>query len=393
MRRRVICVVLSASWVLGILAAEAIGAPQRKSRAQVAKEAVYRSLPVDDMIRQAAENVSRRYNLNPQQTQFTEDMMNKRVTRFLDEHEDEIWPIIRDMARYRNPKNRMDARTARRLGKAIKPIFVEAQKAILEANGEWREILSDEQKKLHDHDLAEMDRTFRDMDERFGNWSRGQVGRHQGIFPPQREDNPPVNPKMPSKISADRVISGSLEWWDGYVESFIKNYELDAGQITTARSILKELKERAAAYQETHKDDLARVEAELAAARKANDPDKINRAEQEFRKLKSFMEPLFEELKTRLSKIPRPAQRQKFESKIKDFRWANRTPDKPDVFKPEPAASATTTAPAKQADPKPELAEPKPQPKAGDTKPEPAPKKPEPETPAEVSEKKAPANT
>ena len=365
-----------------MLGPEAIGAPKKKSQAQTAKEAVYRTLPVDDMIRQAAENVSRRYNLNPYQTQFTEDMMVKRVTRFLNEHEDEIWPIIRDMARYRNPRNRMDARTARRLGKAIKPIFVEAQKAILDANGEWRDILSDEQKKLHDHDLAEMDKTFGDMDDRFANWSRGQVGTHQGIFPPKREDKPPVNPKMPTKISADRVISGSLEWWDGYVESFIKNYELDAGQIATARSILKELKGRAAAYQETHKDDFARVEGELAAARKANDPDKINRAEQEFRKLKSFMEPLFEELKTRLAKIPRPAQRQKFESKIKDFRWANRTPDKPDVFKPEPAASATTSAPAKQAEPE-----------SDETKAKPAPKKPKPETPSEVSEKKAPANT
>ena len=113
-----------------MLGPEAIGAPKKKSQAQTAKEAVYRTLPVDDMIRQAAENVSRRYNLNPYQTQFTEDMMVKRVTRFLNEHEDEIWPIIRDMARYRNPRNRMDARTARRLGKAIKPIFVEADREV-----------------------------------------------------------------------------------------------------------------------------------------------------------------------------------------------------------------------------------------------------------------------
>jgi len=336
--------------------------PKDGKRTGSARDEVNAFFPVDPMIRQAADNVSRRYNLNREQTQFTHDMMAKRVNKFLEEHEDEIWPIIRDMSRYQNPKKKMDAATAQRLGKAVQPLFAKAQESILEANGEWREVLSADQRKLHDYDLGEMDKTFKDMGNRFDGWSRGQVSDHQGIFPPERADSPPVKPSMPKTddASAERVIKAKEEWWDGYVNNFIKDFELDEGQITSARSILKELKDRAMAYRTSHREDFERIEQKIETARKAREIDKLNQAMDEQRQLNSLVAQLFKELKDRLDAIPRPAQREKYEQSKKEFRWADRqavpspasgpasTDKRPDT---QPGQSTPQTQPAAESRP------------------------------------------
>ncbi|MBN1513917.1 MAG: hypothetical protein JXB13_18010 [Phycisphaerae bacterium] len=315
--------------------------------AEKARDYVYRSWPVDDMIRQAAENVARRYNLNPEQTAFTRDMMAKRVNAFLRDNEDQIWPVLRDMMRYQNPNRKMDAQTAQRLGRAIRPIFEEAQREILAANSEWRDILSDEQKELHDYDRKQMDKTFQDMDNRFAGWANGKVDNQQGIFPAERPDTPPVNPRQPkpTEISAAKVLGTSLEWWDGYVQAFIENYELDEGQINAAKSILKELKERASAHEKSHAAELKAVEDKIRDARRAKDVKKLDAAMTEKRQASQYKVQLFEELKTRLDTIPRPAQKQKYAEKIKSFRWKNR-PGFPDEPAAEPTSRPATTTPA-----------------------------------------------
>ncbi len=325
MSRRILLATLSVLVVLTVVVTDGNAqSPKRKSRS--ARDEMYRTLPVDDMIRQAAENVSRRYNLNGDQAQFTQDMMAARVYKFLDEHEDEIWPIIRDMSRYQNPNKRLPPKAAKRMGKALKPLFLEARAAILEANSEWREILSPEQKRLHDHDLNEMQHSFKELDDRFTNWSEGKVTDEQGIFPSEREDRPPVDPKMPAlkQSSADRAREMNVEWWDGYVGGFIEDYELDDGQVTTARSILKELKQRAEAQKAARKADYERVQQKLDEATRAKDLDKLHAAEAEKAELNAFLPVLFKELKKRLDTIPRTAQREKFKAKQKNFKWDHR---------------------------------------------------------------------
>jgi hypothetical protein len=340
--RWLLCVTLVITW-----ACAAIPSPARGDdpEAEKARDEVYRMLPVDSMIRQAAENVSRRYNLNEEQTRFTHDMMVKRVTKFLEEHEDELWPLVRELVRHQQQGKALDADTARRLGKIAQPIFEEAREAILEANEEWRDILNDQQKLLHDYDLQEMGRTFGDMEQRFDQWEQGRAEANQGIFPEPRVDQPPiVNPPAPEegKSTTARVIRQKEEWWDGYVEGFIKDYELDEGQITTARSILKEMKERAAAYRRAHKAEFDETEKKAADALKAADRQKHRAAIEEERKLSQPIGEMFGELKERLDKIPRPAQREAYEAQ----RQAARPRKTPPTTTRAAAEQTPTTQPA-----------------------------------------------
>ena len=81
-----------------------------------AKAEAYKMWDIDSMIHQAADNVSRRYNLNPQQADYTKKMMIERVTRFLEENQDQIWPLVRDLARFQLTGSAPDENTAKRIG-------------------------------------------------------------------------------------------------------------------------------------------------------------------------------------------------------------------------------------------------------------------------------------
>jgi len=120
---------------------------------------------------------------------------------------------------------------------------------------------------------------------------------------------------------------------------------LEEGQINAARSILKELKERASAYEKSHAAELKAVEEKIQAARRAKDVKKLDAAMAEKRQASQYKVQLFEELKTRLDTIPRLAQKQKYAEKIKEFRWKNR-PGFPDEPVAESASPPPTTAPA-----------------------------------------------
>jgi hypothetical protein len=80
--------------------------------------------------------------------------------------------------------------------------------------------------------------------------------------------------------------------WEDYVRSFIALYQLDPGQVTAAESILAELLARAADYVRAHHAELV----EVPRAQRGTD--------ERYAEVRG----LFEELRTRLLRIPREAQ-------------------------------------------------------------------------------------
>jgi len=87
--------------------------------------------------------------------------------------------------------------------------------------------------------------------------------------------------------------------WDRYVEMFIRRFELDASQQSTARSILRDLKEQRDAYQKNHQDA-------FDAARQIE--DRRQRYEK-YRELNEPIDSLYEELQRRLDQIPTAIQK------------------------------------------------------------------------------------
>jgi hypothetical protein len=303
----------------GLLAASAARASDStdNSKSQLSRQVPGAEASIEMICEQAVKNISMRYNLNDAQTAQTNALMKREVDKFLREHEDEIWPLMRSMlATQLAAKPPDDPAELKRLGKAARPIVQMAKDAIFSANEEWRQILTPEQKRVHDFDLAEMEKTFEKIDQNFSAWAEG-VPRDNPLFPPagQIPEGSPPRPPRPAAGLPPRVDTPNLSIFDTFVEEFIKDYKLNEGQIDTARSILKEFKAKATVITSAKKEDFARIAKEREAATKKVDRAKIAELEKEYKKLLDPVYQLFGQMEERLKGLLNSAQLEQYAAK------------------------------------------------------------------------------
>lgn len=272
---------------------------------------------IDKIMDRAVRNMAARYNLNDAQTVETKKLMEREVYRFLREHEEVVWPVIRKLLIHQlqppeDQKQRME------LGKAARPLLEAAQEAIFDANKLWREYLTDEQKRVHDFDLEEMRKTFKKMDENFEHMARGEPSDDR-IFPqPELGGQPPRPPKpegpdlptprwefLPNKIFATLV------------ERFIKEYELDDGQITSARSILEEFKAKANDFRARNQSAFAKIAEQQEEALTDHDIPGIKKAHASRKKLLGPVYGLVGEMNGRLKGLLTTAQIERHKEQAK----------------------------------------------------------------------------
>ncbi len=274
---------------------------------------------IGGMINQAVRNISARYNLNQEQNQVTQRMMEEGVSNFLAQHADEIYPLIRDLTRAKLNGHNLTEAERRRIGQAAKPLVDAARAEILRYNAEWGNILSPEQKRLHEWDLREMEGQFELIHENFEKMKQGEAVDNP-IFPaPKVKTEEPPRPSQPLEGTIPYVppmvekAPKEEDVFESYVRKFIEDYKLDAAQKATALSILKEYKAFADAYRKVKKDDFERVQKSAEQARNDHAIEKLKAAEKELDQLNQRITQLFEEMKQRLGKIPRESQKRAYE--------------------------------------------------------------------------------
>ncbi|MCB9850599.1 MAG: hypothetical protein H6817_07825 [Phycisphaerales bacterium] len=274
---------------------------------------------VDQLMNRAAENISKRYNLNEKQRKDTHEMLTREVTKFLNEHED-IWPLVRDLARYQQMGEQPDGKIGAKLATKVLPLLREIEDTIVEANERWRDILTDEQKRLHDYDLEDMAKTFAKMNDNYRQLAEGGDGEFR-VFPePNRSEGQPKMPPRPSQnynpappMAIQREVPQE-HMWERYVREFRQDYRLDDDQSEAALSILKECMQRAEDYRKSKRAEFAQVEERLRDANRADLSPEARTAKtrvwvQIERALNKPIVDLFQELKDRLEPIPTEAQR------------------------------------------------------------------------------------
>lgn len=255
---------------------------------------------IEKIIEAAVHNIATRYTLNEAQTRETDALMKREVHKFLKEHEAEVWPVIRDVLASKlgaNPPS--DAAELKRIGDAARPLTKLAKEAIFQANAEWRTYLTAEQQRMHDFDMAEMEKTFQDIDRNFADWAEGKP-TGKGVFPTR--DSVRGGPPIPPKPAQDGLPFGdfSIGFFETFVEQFIKDYLLDEGQIDSARSILKEFKDKANDFKKNNKADLVRLAAATKGAMQQRDMKRRAEVDAERKKLLEPVYELFAQMETRL---------------------------------------------------------------------------------------------
>lgn len=303
--------------VAAVLACAVAAAAEQERRAQTTQPAVQESPPdqresnplglwnVEMMMEQATRGISQRYHLDEAQQRFTREFMKQRVKEYLAEWETETRAVLKELLLIQMRGEVPPVEKIRSLGERGERVLHAAKKAILDANMEWRNILDEEQKKIHDIDLRQMDIIFATLQKKCdrwkeGRWEPGDFGQRR---PATASSEPPPNPPA-------HITRNPEDFWDIHVRNFIRQYELDAEQQTAAWAILKDCKEKAAQHRLKNKEEYDRLDAMIKEVRR--DPSRkaeYIRLVKQRNKLDQSIYALFDELKARLEEIPRPAQR------------------------------------------------------------------------------------
>lgn len=299
------------------------------------------------MINAYVRAMAQAYKLTEKQEEYTRELMNKRVKQFLKDYEKDARMLLSEYLEYRMKAEVPSAQAARDFARRAQPLLPILRQEIIDGNMQWRRILNEEQLKQHDRDLDILNRQFDTFDQMMTRWSNGEV-RPLDLGISQR-----------NRPFAVRKVEDAM---GTYVNNFIARYGLDEGQQQTARSILREAREEAARYRDSHKEEFAELEArqkELIASDPKSD-EEVKRAKEEGRKLterqaeleKPLNEELFARFKERLETIPTADQRAAYEARqsaIKE-RLANlrsKVPStRPAATRPATTEPTADTAPA-----------------------------------------------
>jgi hypothetical protein len=227
---------------------------------------------VEQMMEDAVIQISRRYNLNDAQTEYTRLLLTERTLAFLEVHEADVRTLLRESIDLRLGKMASTPGALKDWAERAMPIYKAAEDAILQGNEEWREILDPEQIKIHDGDLAAMRTNFNNVTNMLSGWKSGagpnsataQAGRPQGtgLAGGGDADNQAARVSNPPQS----VVRQNMEdVWETYVKRFITIYQLDDKQANAAlEGIYQDIHQQAVKYRETNKakfEDLERGEA------------------------------------------------------------------------------------------------------------------------------------
>ncbi len=308
---------VSKSLYLVLIGCLSLGAAPVKAQ-QSERKAPWELWPTDKMIEMACDQIGRRYNLTPEQDEYTRALMSQRVKRFLATYEGEIRSLLKEAWTLRLRRETPTTETARTWAERAAPIFKAAKKEILEGNQEWREVLNEQQQRIHDVDMRVMDANFRVTSQRLDRWRGGGFDESRdwarggflgAIARPQRPTSPP-------KLRDRGLPRVQEDYWEQYVRRFIQNYKLDESQTQAAQSILSECKQRAKEYRQGRKEQFEKANTKYreALAATPRNVESIREARRQVSELNRPIKELFRELRDRLDGIPTAAQKQAYDS-------------------------------------------------------------------------------
>lgn len=174
-------------------------------------------LNVDSLIDNYGRFLARKYNLNEQQDAFTQQLLRQKARQFLDRHEDNLRNLVDRMFEVRTG-GEMSQDELVSWGQQVQPLFEEAKGIIIDGNAEWRNILTDEQKRIHDEDLKLMHQSLETTQDQLGRivtgemtveeFRRPQSSRTKRTPPPPANTTPIPTPAQPEARVSEAPPTG-----------------------------------------------------------------------------------------------------------------------------------------------------------------------------------------
>ncbi len=275
------------------------------------------------MLRRWADEVSHQHSLDEAQRRKVSDAVSRRWGSFFAENSSTIEPLFNEFLEMRLGVEPPDKKRMQAWAQRAAPLMNKVRGRVEGAIAEFRDILEPHQRmafevkarafsdRLDDaeswlgrfekgeFDEADMQKLWRAPGA--GRWGPSGRGRGEGEEP----DRAPRGSVR--EESDDDQITAEIRRWRVFVEEFVKTYDLDDGQRTTARSLLTEMQQRAIAHRDTRRGEIAKLEKRIAGF---NGADKqLQELRKQLASLYGPIDEMFAELQARIERIPNEAQR------------------------------------------------------------------------------------
>lgn len=139
---------------------------------------------VPQLVENYARFLARKYNLDETQEKSTVEILQKRTQDFLTNHEEKIFELYNSMLVVRGGGD-MSQDELTDWGKGAMPIYQDAKEIIIGGNADWRKLLNDEQRAMHDEDVKLMYESFQTTDDQLGRIVTGDMTVDEFRNPPR----------------------------------------------------------------------------------------------------------------------------------------------------------------------------------------------------------------
>ncbi|MBK8915410.1 MAG: hypothetical protein IPM64_12580 [Phycisphaerales bacterium] len=170
-------------------------------------------LNVEALVDNYSRFLSKKYNLDEQQERFTNKLMHDKANAFLANHRDNLFGLVDRMFEVRTG-GEMDPSELVDWGRQVAPVYEEAKRVIIDGNSQFREILNEEQRAIHDQDLRMMEDSFAQTDDQLRRIVSGEMGVEEFRNPrpnvrpgtQPRESEPPPQTAPPPPVAPGGVV-------------------------------------------------------------------------------------------------------------------------------------------------------------------------------------------
>lgn len=139
---------------------------------------------LDAMVDGYARMVARKYDLTDEQAEITAQMLRGKANDFLSRHDSEVRQLLDEMFHVRTGGS-MSQEGLVQWGQRVLPLYNEAKDALIRGNAEFREILTEEQRRIHDQDLGLMEQSLQTTDEQVRRIVSGEMPVEEFRSPPR----------------------------------------------------------------------------------------------------------------------------------------------------------------------------------------------------------------
>jgi hypothetical protein len=273
---------------------------------------------IKSMIDIVSRQVSRRYDLRPDQSETAKTMLEKNTLEFVNKHYNEFIVLIPQAQAMRMrvmAGEEPSAQEVKELSAKLLPIYKEATDLIVSENVKFANVLDEKQKAKHQADMDRMKADVAETTQKLDRWKKGDY--KPGEFLNNRKNrnnrNGPAANEQAQNVQEENLTPTSLGFWELYVKTFIDAFQLEKGQVTLAWSVLNDLKVKAQAYRHDHEEEFMdltqKVEQLTQAKADAKRDENLKNTQEKLDKLNQPLMAMFDELKERLMAIPTQAQR------------------------------------------------------------------------------------